>query len=56
MGSATCSFVATGDTDLDVMAKMKTHISAEHADDAKKIAEMGDEKATALMTSKIKEA
>jgi len=51
--SSTCDFMATGADNMEVMANMKTHAMADHAD---AVAGKSEDEMTAMMMPHIKEA
>lgn len=55
MGAAECSFVATGETNEDVMGKMMEHAKAAHADKMEQMKDISLEEVTSMMMSKIEQ-
>jgi len=57
LGDASCHFVAEGQTDEEVLGKMKAHSMELHADKMKEMAaSMTEEQIAEMMKSKIKTA
>ncbi len=56
LGAATCPFVATGETDDELVQKMVAHAAVVHPEDVAKMKAMPEGSAEAMMKSKIKES
>lgn len=56
LGAATCPFVATGETEEEVVRKMVDHATVVHPEDVAKMKAMPEGTMEATMKSKIKEA
>lgn len=55
LGDASCHFVAEGQTDEEVLGKMKAHVTETHPDKMKEMAAtMTEDQIMAMMKSKIK--
>jgi predicted small metal-binding protein len=55
LGAVTCPFVATGETDDEVVQKMVTHAALIHPEDVAKMKAMPEGSMEIMMKSKIKE-